>query len=140
MNVKSIIRSKFHIVAVMDGDECPAEIFLFSDDVATVALRENLFGMLRHLASSGFANCPSAWTHEASKQEKIFEFIKGDIRLFYFKGAGNQIAVCTTAKMKNSKKADKPSVERASKWRKQYEKAYKDETLTVIEEMNDEAE
>ena len=104
----------------MDGDDCPAIDFLTDGEESTAASRQGLLSMLVALSQNGFEEVPEKWHHEASKQKKIHEFIKGKLRLFYFKGEGNQIAVCTGGVLKKEQKADGAAVERAARMRKQY--------------------
>ncbi|MES2611500.1 MAG: hypothetical protein V4679_14735 [Pseudomonadota bacterium] len=77
---------------------------------------------------------PAAWHHEASKKDKVYEFIKGPLRLFFFKGSNGQIAVCTSGVRKNGAKADKGSVKAAATLRDDYETAVKLDTLEIINE------
>lgn len=76
--------------------------------------------MLEHVANNGFQESPASWFHEASKQNSIYEFIKGPYRIFFFKGDADTIAVCTTHIRKSGNKADKASVRYASEKRKEY--------------------
>ena len=121
----------------MDGDNCPALDFIMNGEESTEATRQGLLEMLQFVAENGLDNCPGKWIHEANKQENIYEFIKGKLRLFFFKGKSGQIAVCTSGKIKDSRKADKASVKKASTWRKEYLEAIASNTLTVEYEDED---
>lgn len=93
-----------------------------------------LIDMLETVAADGLQNVPHAWFHEANKQLKIYEFIKGPLRLFFFKGSGGQIAVCTCGVRKSGKKADPKAVKKAAKWRDDYYAALKNGTLILESE------
>lgn len=132
MKVKVLYSDKHDVVAVMDGDNCPTEDFLENGEATTQASREGLSIILQHIAENGLNG--ASWVHEANKQEGIYEFTKGKLRLFFFKGVNNQIAVCTTGVIKKQQKADKPSVIKAIGYKKQYAQAIETNSITVVED------
>lgn len=132
MKVKELAIGRFQVVAVVDGDKCPAEDFIVNGEISTAASREGLLDMLEKTAQNGLHGIAAAWIHEADKQEKIYEFIKGRLRLFFFKGENGQIAICTNGQMKKSTKADKSAIAIAALYRKKYFKAIREGTLQVI--------
>lgn len=121
----------------MDGDECPAEQFLASGEKSTEASRLGLFRMLEFIANNGLQAAPSAWYHEASKPLGIYELIKGDLRLFFFKGKDGDIAICTSGVLKKGRKADSSSVDRAARWRADYESAVQSNSYEVISDEDE---
>jgi hypothetical protein len=134
MRVKPLLEDQYQIVAVLNGDECPAEEFLNSGDQSTKAMREGLAEMLATVAERGFDDLPPGWVHEADKPLKVYEFIKGSLRLFFFKGVGRQIAVCVCGGIKKRKKADPKPVKKAGRWRKEYFEAAKSGALETVHE------
>lgn len=58
--------------------------------------------------------------HEVDENEKIFEFIKGDLRLLWFYGNGNKIIICSHCFIKRGSKTPKPEKAIAIKLRKEY--------------------
>lgn len=92
--------------------------------------------ILVHVANNGLQGVPRNWTHEVSKQAGIYEFIKGDLRLYFFKGSNGDIAVCTTGLLKKRQKADKASIAQALEWRQIYERAVRDGTYEVIKHVH----
>lgn len=132
MKLKQLACKHFEVVAVMEGDECPAESFLLDGEDSTEAYRLGLTDMLGEVAEKGLANVPQSWIHEASKKLKIYEFIKGPLRLFFFKGKNGQIAVCTTGVRKSGQKADSASVNKAAQLRDDYHEAFNNRTLTTV--------
>lgn len=135
MKVKQLYSSNHQIVAMMDGEACPVEDFLLNGESSTDSTRSGLLSMMEYIAEHGFQNIPAKWTHEANKKEGIYELIKGRLRVFFFKGEGKQIVVCTHGAMKKTSKADPAEVAKA--------KAHKDRYRTAaaknqIEVMTDE--
>ena len=137
MKLKVLAAEEYEIVAVMDGDACPAEAFLTTGPSDTEAARAGLATMLEHLAQSGFHGVPVKWCHEANKKEQVYEFIKGPLRLFYFKGHGRQIAVCTGGARKKGNKADAGAVAIAAGMRKAYFKALEENKLEIVSDEED---
>lgn len=137
LKVKVLAAGKFQVVAAMAGNECPSEKFILQGQANTLAMRQGLMIILQYVATNGLSTLPYGWSHEASKEDGIFEFIKGDLRLFYFKGVGNQIAVCTSGALKKQSKADKKSVNKAAKFKDEYFAAIDNDTCEVINDENE---
>lgn len=133
MNLVELASSKHQVVAVMDGDTCPAVDFLTHGEATTESSRNGLIDMLDAVSEMGLQGVPGAWLHEANKQLGIYEFVKGRLRLFFFKGVNGQIAVCTTGVMKSGQKADKASVKKAAEFRDLYFAAHAANTLRVVD-------
>ena len=74
MKLKVLAKGEYEIVAVMDGDACPAEAFLTEGPSDTDATRAGLVAMLEQVAQSGFHGVPGKWCHEANKKEQVYEF------------------------------------------------------------------
>ncbi len=137
MRAKVLAQAKFRVVGIMEGDTCPSETFLSVGEEASQASRAGLARMLAHVAQHGLQGCPGNWYHEANKQWGIYEFIKGHLRLFFFKGENGDIAVCTSGLLKKGQKADKSAVKRAHEWRTAYAQALRDKTYEVIEDEDE---
>ena len=105
--IKALAEDKYQVVAVVVNGDCPVEHFLADGEASTKSTREALMQMLMSVAESGLQTVPHKWSHEVNKREQIYEFIKGPLRLFYFKGEGRQIAVCTSGGRKSGQKTDK---------------------------------
>ena len=138
MRIKTLASDRFVIVAVMVGNVCPVESFIASKDKQTRVVGAGFVQMLNYIAEHGFQAAPSHWSHEANKELGIYELIKGNFRLFYFKGIGNQIAVCSDVTRKAGRKADSAAVQKAAEYRQEYFDAQEANTITWVE--NDEAE
>ena len=133
MQVKTIVEVNYRIVAAMDGDTCPVDDFIQKGEATTLAARNGLTKILEYVAESGLQNTPSAWVHEVNKRHGIFEFIKGPMRLFFFKGNGKDIAICTLGGRKNGQKVDKSAVNASIELKKNYVAAVANGTYEVIE-------
>ena len=133
MRVKILVEDEYQVVSTLDKGESPAEIFISYGEAAYTASRSGLSSLLRRAAMSGLEQFPSALVHEVDKANKIYEFIKGDLRLLFFKGSEKQIVVCTTGVIKKTRKIDQRAVNKAIALRKQYQNSVKAGTLEVIE-------
>jgi hypothetical protein len=65
---------------------------------------------------AGGEQLPSVLFHEANKEKKVWEFIKGDLRVFCFKDSRGSLML-TGACIKKGQKADTSEVERAARAR-----------------------
>jgi hypothetical protein len=134
VKVKALAIDAYAIVGMMHGSSCPADIFLTQGDAGTQASRDGLRTMLKMTASAGLSAIPSAWYHEADKRNGIYEFVKGSLRLIFFKGRNGQIAVCTGGVVKKGQKADKTSVAYAIRCKKDYIAALAAEGIELVED------
>ena len=133
MRLKVLASGRYRVLAVMDGDDCEVEEFLALGEASTAATRAAVIDMLCRAAELGLEHLPQKWTHEVNKKEKILQFIKGDIRVMFFKGRGLDIAVCVTGAIKKSQKADKYAVSRTITTQKQYWQALTENALEVMD-------
>lgn len=133
MQVKVLFDDRFRILSAADGDECLAEDFLLAED-NYFSSRQGLLTMLEQVARSGLEGVPTKWHHEANKQLKVLEFIKGDLRLFFFKGAGRDIAICCGGLIKKTTKADASLVNLTAALRSKYFAAMASGTLLEIDD------
>lgn len=120
------------VVGVMNCNSCEAEDFLVNGEKSTEASRRGLAVMIEAVAAEGLDNMPSSRCHEVDKKNGIYEFIKGDLRLFFFKGVNGDVAVCTAGVVKKGRKADKGAVERAARIKKDYQAAVKSNSIQYI--------
>jgi hypothetical protein len=119
LTIKVLAQGKFKVVAVSKDGDCPALDFLL-ERKSYVDTRAALLTLVTRVAELGFEQVPAAWCHEADKENGIYEFIKGDLRLFYFKGRNGEIAVCTGGVIKKGRKVDKSAVTAAKRWKDAY--------------------
>ena len=134
MKTRLLFEDTYRVVGVMEGKQCPADDFLTHGEKSTEASRLGLSAMLAYVAENGLQNMPRAWSHEVSKENGIYEFIRGSLRLLYFKGLNGEIAVCAVGVRKSGQKADKAAVARAVEMKKAYLKAVNNNTYEVVED------
>ncbi len=60
--------------------------------------------------------------HEVDSDNKIFEFIKGSLRLLWFYGAGNKIIICSHVFVKKGQKTPVTQKSAAIELKKRYMK------------------
>lgn len=133
VQVKLLAADNYNIVAVMDGDICIVEDFLVNGEATTLAARQGFTQILEYVAEHGLQKASSAWLHEVDKANGIYEFIKGSLRLFFFKGNGKDIAICTVGGRKKGSKVDKFAVNSSIVWQRKYVAALVNGTYKVIE-------
>jgi hypothetical protein len=62
--------------------------------------------------------------HSVDKNSKIYEFVKGDLRVFCFLAPHGPVCVCCTVRVKKGQSADKGAVRIAAEFAKIYRAAY----------------
>lgn len=117
---QTIIEKRFKVVAVAMNGKCPAISFLTSIDPNFTGARDALFAILAQVAEDGLDGVPSNWSHQVNKEHGIFEFRKGRLRLFYFKGRRGEIAVCTGGLIKKTDKVEVSAVQAAIQMKSAY--------------------
>jgi len=78
-----------------------------------------LVKLIEICAEKGPRGLSDSLFHLADRTEKIYEFIKGDLRLFCFVGDG-AVVVCSTAAIKKKRTSDKQEVSRAVRLKEAY--------------------
>jgi putative component of toxin-antitoxin plasmid stabilization module len=130
------MESRFQVVGTVDDEACEAERFLTEGEEAEKSYRDGVRMKLMYLVKYGFQNVPDTWSRVVDRQEGVWELRHGPLRLFYFKGSGQQIAVCVCGRRKKGRKVDPQAVGQACRARRMYGEAVKYGTL--IEESRDE--
>ena len=134
MELTVLYSDKYKIAGVSADGECQAYEFLVTLEANYKSSGDGLFELLDRVSKSGLQDIPTTLSHIVDKEEKIYEFIKGDLRLFYFKGLDNYLVICTSAAIKKSQKVDDKHVNKAIKFKNQYFQSVKDGTLVLLEE------
>lgn len=75
--------------------------------------------------------------HEANKQEKIWEFIKGSLRIYCFIDEGDRIVLLSHGIVKKAKAAKRADINRAVSLRDDYLNAKAKGTLEIITDEDD---
>lgn len=124
--------STYQVLAVMDGNDCPVMRFLTTGEAKQRAYRAKLLVLIERVATDGLQNMPSELVHLVDRERGIYEFVAGRLRLFFFKGAGNQIAICTSGLMKKTQRVDGRSVVAAARCKAEYEMHRAKNQLEVV--------
>lgn len=132
MQLTAIRMRAYEVVGVVSGGTCETLDFLTNLDAVYYGSRVGMTELITQIAEHGFEGMSNKLIREASKRHKIYEMRKGDLRIFFFHGAGKQIAVCTAGVVKKGEKADPLAVARAAELRNAYFEAIANNTIEVI--------
>ncbi len=94
----------------------------------------SLLNKLKIISERGLTLFSSEIIHEVSKSEKIYEIVQGNLRLIFFHGNNEIIAICTEIVIKKTQKTKPAVVNKAAKIRKAYFEAASNKSLIIIEE------
>jgi len=92
-----------------------------------------LFAMMEQHSQLGRQSFNSKQCHCVDQNEKIYEYIKGGLRLFWFEDEG-RVVVCTHGIIKKSQKTPKQDKNRAKQVKRQYMESKAAGQLDIIEE------
>ena len=134
MELTIIFSDKYSVAAVSKNNVCKVTDFLQELEDAYQASAEGLFDVMERVSIDGLDQLPYSLSHFADKKEKIYEFIKGDLRLFYFKGHDNLLVICTSVVIKKTQKVDKKQIDLAIRLKLEYLQSVKDGTIVLIED------
>ena len=83
-----------------------------------------LFAVFKAVADHGRQRA-ARFYHEANKDEHIYEFSKGDLRVYFFFSADcGELFICSHAIRKRKQKADPADITKAVKLRQRVERAF----------------
>lgn len=134
MQVLVIHSNQYKVGAVSNLAACEAKEFLTNPEASYQASADGLLILLERISHEGLANIPDVLSHCVDKNEKIYELIKGKLRLFYFKTEDDFLIICTTGLIKKTQAVDQKHVKKAIRLKNEYLEAVKQNTLIVIEE------
>jgi hypothetical protein len=98
---------------------------------------KRLFALLSQVANlqQGPTLLPKERSHEANKNESIYEFIAGDLRLFWFYSKHQKkVIICGCQHLKKSTKANKKEIDHIIKIKKEYADAYIADDITYFDD------
>lgn len=110
------------VAAIADGNDCPLRQLLLTDDATYQRHADAMHHLIFHAASqsSGPAALGEALCHQVSTEHRIFEFIKGPLRVLWFYGESNRLIVCSGGFVKKQQKVPRAELARAIKARQEY--------------------
>jgi len=130
MHLKELLtESRFRVMGAMKGSTCPSERFLTSGENQYAASRRGLVELLRRAANDGLQQFSSELLHLVNQPNGIYEFIKGDLRLLFFKGSDGELIVCTGGYIKKGQKVPSREVDQAVRLKQEYMSAKKAGTI-----------
>jgi len=132
LELKELAADKYRILAIVNRGSCDVENALHEGDPATEETRISLIQQLMTISENGLHNVPDIWIKCVDKPNGIFEIRKGVLRLFFFKGAGDIILVCTSIARKTTQKVAQREVAKAIRIKRQFELAIRRDTLNII--------
>lgn len=132
MELVVIETDKYTVAAVLKNGTCEVTEFLEGLEEKTYrGSVDGLYALMGSVSKAGLQDISTKLSHCVNEEEKIYEFIKGRLRLFYFKGKGDLLVICTSGVIKKTKKVDEKKVARAVVFKKQYLQAVRDGTLVL---------
>ncbi len=140
MKLLSLEKHNYHVTAVIETkageDFCPLTEFLSDKENGQYSGSvDGFYSLIELFAASGREALNDKQCHYIHKKEKIWEFIKGDLRVCWFYPGKDKIIICSHGFVKQGQKADKKEVNKALKIKKAFE-AQKD-NIEIIEEDQD---
>lgn len=120
ITVGVLAEARYKVVAMPKGGTYPAHDFLSDENADFLANRAALVELLEMVSVDGLNGLPTALCHLADQKNGIYEFVKGRLRLYFFKGVNGDIAVCTVGTVKKTQKVDPAMVDAAKKMKAEY--------------------
>lgn len=117
-----------------EGECCPLTDFLADIGTQYTGSASGMYDLFKRFAASGKDTFSDDLCHLVNKDEKIWQFTKGRLRILWFYGQGNRIVVCSHGFLKQSQKTPKKEINRAISTKKQYEGAVIIKAITIQEE------
>lgn len=107
-----------------DGqDHCPLLEGLDKLEAVHDAHKQRLLAMIELAATNGLEALTTEQCHIIDKNEKIYEFIAGKLRVPFFKLDSGKVVLCTHVFLKKTQKTPTTEVQKAVRLKKKYEKA-----------------
>lgn len=96
--------------------------------------RDILLQKLKLISEYGFELFSSKLAHEICKEPKLYELVQNKLRLIFFHGNREMIAVCTEIIVKKTQKVDPKVVRRATKAYHDYWQSIENHSLFEVRE------
>jgi hypothetical protein len=137
VRVKILFEGQFIVSSILKNGKCPIEDSQLGCDSTFSRYYIGLMDVLERVAENGLNQLPASSSHLINKHPKIYEFIRGKLRLIYFHGRGNTVVVCSDIIVKKTQKADPAVVSKAIKAHNNYYTALKEGALIVMEDTDE---
>jgi phage-related protein len=140
MKLLAISQAQYKVAAVIDeqGNKliCPVYQFFESIEKQYKGSADGLLALIERIAKNGTQGLSSKLCHLVDEENKIYELIKGDLRVFFFKGHCDLIVIATHGiikKTQNTKASDKI---RAINYKKHYQKEHDKKCIEILGELS----
>lgn len=120
MKLVKLNEGRYKVAAVVEDEEAAVLHFLQTLPADMLGSARGMPALFERYAAAGRLQLSSVVFHEANKQEGIWEFIKGRLRVFCFMDDDGTLLVLTHGAIKKKQKADRQEVSRAIRLRDAY--------------------
>ncbi len=127
--------AKWSFLAVCtERGECPLLTFLRELDGRLAKDGERILKLMKHISkkTTGPRELPDELSHQIN--EHIFEFIKGDIRVFWFYD-DEKVVICSHGLIKKGRKTPKRDIEKAKNNFTSYMEAKKQNIISITDDI-----
>jgi hypothetical protein len=139
MKLLGISKIQYTVAAVIDEHDnklvCPVLEFFEKLENNYQGSKDGLLAWIDYIAKNGTQGLSSKICHCVDDKNKIFELIKGDLRLFFFKGHCDLIVIATHGIIKKTQHTKTSDKNRAIKYKKQYQNAHDKHLLKILGEL-----
>lgn len=134
MRLKVLYAHRWQIISPMEADG-RSQVEVFMDEVGHSfgANLSGLLGMMERHSRFGSETFNTEQCHYVDQNEKIYEYIKGRLRFFWFED-GDRVVVCTHGIIKKTQKTPKREIAKAIRVKNAYKKNRDSGSITLIEE------
>lgn len=140
MKLLTISQAHYRVAAVIDeqGDKliCPVYEFFEAIEKQYQGSADGLLALIDRIARNGTQGLSSKLCHLVDEENKIYELIKGDLRLFFFKGHGDLIVIASHGIIKKSQHTRASDKNRALNYKKHYQQAHDTKSLEILGEIS----
>lgn len=134
MDLKQLYAHRWQIVSPTEPDGRSAvEVFMDEVGGAFSANLNGLLGMMERHSRYGPESFNTEQCHYVDQGEKIYEYIKGRLRFFWFED-GDRVVVCTHGIIKKSQKTPKREIAKAIRVKNVYKKNKASNSINLIVE------
>lgn len=115
MRLRVLEHGRWQVVAPLDvdRDDCPVAAWLAAMHREHPKAVEGLLHLLRRAATDGPMHLGDTLCHQVDAGARVFEFIKGRLRLLWFYGEGARLVVCSHGFLKASQRTPRAEIARA---------------------------
>ncbi len=139
MKLLAISQAQYKVAAVVDeqGDKltCPVYEFFESIEKHYQGSADGLLALIERIANNGTQGLSPKLCHLVDEENKIYELIKGDLRLFFFKGHCDLIVIATHGIIKKTQHTKTSDKNRAISYKKHYQKEHDKKCIQILGEL-----